>query len=109
MIEVDPKVIEQLLSEGAVSVTEAIRKLPTANGVRRPETMTRWIVQGKHGVQLEGFSGPDKTWWTSWPALARFFAALTAQRLGKQLPPVPQEPSQAMKELLAMGRKKRRA
>lgn len=73
----EPAVVQRLIAEGLVSVGQVARKLPPGRGERRhPNTVTRWVVRGKRGVRLEGFFGPDGTWWTSWQALARFFAAL---------------------------------
>ena len=70
--------IEQLIREGAVGVAEVAAQLKSSRGkARSPYTITTWIVRGQRGVFLQGFFGPSGGWWTSWPALARFFAALT--------------------------------
>ena len=74
--------IERLITEGLASLSQAARLLPAVRGRRRhSSTIHRWIVRGKRGVHLEGFQGADGTWWTSRPALARFFAQLTRQNL----------------------------
>jgi hypothetical protein len=86
----------KIIEEGAVSVTDAAARIPPERGkCRRAETLTRWITEGKGGVRLEGFYGADKTWMTSLPALARFFAALTTARLSRrqESPPQPQTAS----------------
>jgi hypothetical protein len=79
---VDPKLIERLLREGALSVARAAALAPPCRGRRRaPGTLVSWIVYGKRGIHLEGFYGADKTWFTSMAALARFFARLTDMRM----------------------------
>ena len=71
--------IEQLLSEGVISANKAAAGLPSVRGKgRHAGTIIRWILDGRHGVKLEGFRGPDRTWFTTRKALARFFAAITA-------------------------------
>lgn len=37
-------------------------------------------------MRLEGYRGPDRTWWTSRKALSRFFAALSAADAGGPTP-----------------------
>jgi hypothetical protein len=83
---VDPKMIERLLREGAVSVKQALALTPPAcrGKGRTVSTLVRWIEEGKRGVRLEGFYGADKCWWTSAGALARFFARLTEMRLAER-------------------------
>jgi hypothetical protein len=74
---VDEDLVLKLMQEGPISITEAAAELH----IERAETLSRWIEAGKRGVKLEAFFGQGKTWMTSRQALARFFAALTAQRL----------------------------
>ena len=82
--QVSPAMIERLLAEGVISVTSAARTLPSCRtAVRCAEGVTAWIRRGKRGIKLEGFFGSDGTWWTSLPALARFFAALTNRKLAR--------------------------
>lgn len=54
-----------------------------------PSAVTRWIVNGKRGVTLDGTRGPGKTWLSTKRALMRFFAALAAVQAGR---PVPTQP-----------------
>jgi hypothetical protein len=83
-----------LLNEEQVEpITRLAKVLPPVRGVRRDaNTLRRWIREGKRGrggevVFLEGFYGPDRAWWSSRPALARFFARLQGQLAPQQ--PVP--------------------
>lgn len=106
---VQPGVVERLIAEGAVSAGMVVAKLPHTRGKRRhPNTVSRWITKGKGGVKLEGFAGLDGTWWTSWKALARFFAALTPG--AAQPPPAAPDPAKvqaAIERLRAMRSRKR--
>jgi hypothetical protein len=83
-----------LLNEEQVEpITRLAKVLPPIRGARRDaNTLRRWIRQGKRGragevIYLEGFYGPDRAWWSSRPALARFFARLQGQLAPQQ--PVP--------------------
>lgn len=77
------QVIERILAEGAEPVVDLAKTLPAPRGERvAAATLVRWIRRGKKGVLLEGYT-KGQGWYSSKPALARFFAALTEQ----QLPP----------------------
>lgn len=97
---VDPATIEQLIAEGAQSVAAIARKLPPCRGKKRaPHTVVRWITEGRRGVRLEGFTGIGKGWFTSLPAVARFFSQLTAKRLRRPLPtPASEERARRQRE-----------
>jgi hypothetical protein len=73
--------IERILLEGAESVADLAKTLPAPRGESvAPATLVRWIRHGKKGVLLEGYT-KGQGWYSSKPALARFFAALTEQLL----------------------------
>ena len=77
-VAVEPETVERLLDEGAKPVSRLVGLLPAVRGkARDPWTLVRWIKDGKDGIRLEGFTGPDGAWWSSKAALARFLAALT--------------------------------
>lgn len=102
--------IERILEEGAIRLSEAAKLLPPCRGKRRStSTLTRWIEQGKAGIKLEAFTGPDKTWWTSKTALARFLAALTANRGCRQVQSQTeyQRRAEAAGEALKLARKRK--
>ncbi|HVS40143.1 MAG TPA: hypothetical protein VMS17_31585, partial [Gemmataceae bacterium] len=93
--EVDPRMVQRLLEEGAQPVTRLTALIPPSRGkARSPTTLTKWILLGKHGVLLEGFVGPDKAWWSSAGALARFFARLTEERRATEGTPPLGRPAQ---------------
>jgi hypothetical protein len=85
----DPESVLRMLREGAEPVARLAALVPASRGKRcLPSTLVRWILFGKRGVRLEGFVGPGKSWHSSAPALARFFARLTEIRCaGERFPP----------------------
>jgi hypothetical protein len=70
--------------------SQALGRIGRDNTITHPQTIKGWIVRGV-GLQgggreyLEGIRGPGG-WLTTREALDRFFAVLTADRLGRPLP-----------------------
>ncbi len=84
--------VQRLLDEGVEQVAQLAARLPPRKGKRRrPDTLVGWIVRGREGVHLEGFTDSDGSYLSSWPAVARFYAALTAKRRGHVPEPSPTE------------------
>jgi hypothetical protein len=84
----DPEVVRSLLLEGAEQVSRIAGRLPAIRGKsRRGYSLVRWIEDGRDGIRLEGYRDPSVGWFTSLPAVARFFARLT----GKPYEPAPHE------------------
>src|SRR5260370_41637777 len=68
--------------ESALSLSDAAKLIPPSRKGRPTHvaTLTRWILHGVRGVQLDGARIGGR-WVTSREALDRFSAALTAARL----------------------------
>ena len=83
----DPITVETLIKEGAITLAEAAKLLPVTRGKKKHITsLVRWILQGKHGIRLEASRGPDKGWFTSRQAVARFCARVTAAEAHEPIP-----------------------
>jgi hypothetical protein len=67
-----------LSTETPISLTEAARSLPPGRRSRpvHVSTVLRWILQGVHGIRLEGARVGGR-WLTSREALQRFAERLT--------------------------------
>lgn len=96
-------------TENLISPSEAAKSLPHRRMGRPVNTscIYRWMSSGCRGVKLE-FIQVGGSRFTSREALDRFFAVLTAQANGTQLPAQPTASTQrsiaaAEAELAAMG------
>ena len=77
-------------SETIISLAECARRLPARRAGKRPHVscIYRWTVSGCRGIILESIQ-IGATRCTSTAALAKFFAALTAQARGEPMAPPP--------------------
>jgi len=84
----------RIIAEGPVRVAEVARRCPADRGRRghvSADAVVRWIRHGRRGVRLEGCRLSGKGWCSSWPALARFSAALEAAAGGTAAVVAPQQ------------------
>ncbi len=69
----DSRTIQVMLEgEDVLTLSDLAKRLKAAgHGRFRPETLKRWIRDGKRGVHLEGCP-LGRSWWSSIAAISRF-------------------------------------
>lgn len=78
-VPASPAIAERLMEEGLLGLVQIAAMLPPIRGKRvSTSSIFRWIVKGKHGIQLEAIRLHGSGYFSSKAALARFAAALTA-------------------------------
>ncbi len=90
----------RVLTETIIGFAAAAASLPGAKGATHCARFTRirWVKKGVRGVKLEAVK-VGNSWVTSQEALARFFAATTAQAGGTTEPE--RTPAQRTKDSMA--------
>lgn len=80
---------ERVLKEGAMPLSEIAKKIPAARrgklGHVSVGALTRWILEGKQGVYLDGARLTGPGWCSSLAAVARFSAQIAEKELGERI------------------------